>query len=134
MGRRLIVDTNILIELERNPQQLPAGLHPDDELAVSAVTRAELLTGVELARSTHVQLRRRAKVERILAGVETLDYTGTTAEHHALLLAHTRETGTSRVAHDLIIAAHARESGRPVLSKDSAARFGSLPGVHVVEA
>ena len=71
-------------------------------------------------------------MERLLGGVEVLDYTSNTAEQHALLLAHTRQTGLPRGAHDLIIAAHARESGRLVLSNDSAARFGSLPGVHVV--
>ena len=61
--------------------------------------------------------------------VDVLDYTDTTAAHHARLIAHVRRTGTPRGAHDLIIAAHAAETGRIVISLDAAARFGDLPAV-----
>jgi predicted nucleic acid-binding protein len=64
-----------------------------------------------------------------------LDYTETTAVHHARLIAHVHRTGTPRGGvHDLIIAAHAVESGRSVLSLDAKARFGSLPGVTAIDA
>lgn len=132
MGRRLIVDTNVLIALERAPGQLPHGLQGDDELAIASITRAELLVGIHLASSPALRQSRARTIRRILALVETLDYTGTTAEHHAELLAHTRTTGAPRGAHDLIIAAHARESSRVVLTRDARARFDDLPGVWVV--
>lgn len=131
MARRLIVDTNILIELERDPLRIPEGLRGDDELAIAAVTRAELLVGVELAPSLEVAESRRRKVERILSTVETLDYTSATAVAHATLVSHTRRSGTPRGAHDLIIAAHAVETGRLIFTRDSRARFSDLPRVNV---
>ncbi len=47
MGRRLILDTNILIAYERGTIDR-SGLD-DDELAVASVTIAEYRTGIELA-------------------------------------------------------------------------------------
>lgn len=134
MGRRLIVDTNILIDIERTPGAPPEGLRDDDELAIAAVTAAELLVGVQLASSPELAAARRAKVERILTSVEVLDYTRITASLHSELLAHTRRMGTPRGAHDLIIAAHAREQGRELLTRDGAARFADLPGVRVASS
>lgn len=131
MGRRLIIDTSVLIALGRAGTRIPEGLRGDDEIAIAAVTRAELLVGVRLAPTEEVSESRRTKIQRMLANVEVLDYTSTTAEHHAALLAHTRETGTPRGAHDLIIAAHAREGSRVVLTRDAKARFIDLPGVWV---
>jgi len=64
--------------------------------------------------------------------VDVLDYTETTAEHHARLIAHVRKLGKPRGAHDLIIAAHAVETDRIILSGDAAARFADLPGVVAV--
>jgi tRNA(fMet)-specific endonuclease VapC len=45
--------------------------------------------------------------------VGVLDYTDTTAAHHARLIAYARRVGVPSGAHDLIIAAHAVETGRP---------------------
>jgi len=63
-----------------------------------------------------------------------LDYTDTTAAHHARLIAHARRTGTPRGAHDLIIAAHAAQTGRAILSREAKARFADLPTVIAIEA
>lgn len=125
------MDTNVLIEIERNPARPPLGLRGDDELAIASVTMAELLVGVELAATPELAEARRTKVDRILASVEVLDYTPATAALHAELLAHTRRTGTPRGSHDVIIAAHVRETGRQVASRDAAARFADLPGVRI---
>lgn len=65
----------------------------------------------------------------ILDTTALIDYERGTAIHHARLLAHTRRAGLPRGAHDLIIAAHAAQSERILLSPDTAARFGDLPGV-----
>jgi tRNA(fMet)-specific endonuclease VapC len=65
--------------------------------------------------------------------IDVVDYTESTAAHHARLIAHVRTIGKPRGAHDLIVAAHAVETDRVVLSRDAAARFGDLPGVVAVQ-
>jgi len=70
----------------------------------------------------------------ITSVIDVLDYTATTAAHHARLIASVRRTGTPRSAHDLIIAAHAVETGRTVVSRNAKARFTDLLGVFAVEA
>lgn len=128
MGRRLIVDTNVLVAIERG-KDADLGLRDDDELAIAAVSRAELRVGVLLAADEATAQVRQRVVDALLDVVVVLDYTAATADQHAHLLARTRRAGAPRGAHDLIIAAHAAETGRAVLSRDVAARFGDLPGV-----
>lgn len=127
MGRRLILDTNLLIDYERGT--VDQGAIDDDELAIASITIAEYRIGIEFARSPQQVTHRESALEAIIDAVEVLDYTEATAAHHARLIAHARRSGTPRGAHDLIIAAHAAQTGRIVLSRDAAARFGDLPGV-----
>ena len=127
MGRRLILDTNILIAYERGT--IDRGALDEDELAVAAVTIAKYRVGIELADTVARAADRARALAAITASVDVLEYTETTASHQARLIAHTRRSGTPRGAHDLIIAAHASETGRTVLTRDAAARFGNLPGV-----
>ncbi|MCL2463705.1 MAG: type II toxin-antitoxin system VapC family toxin, partial [Micrococcales bacterium] len=65
MGRRLILDTNILIRRERGLVG-PFG-SADDDLAMAAVTLAELERGLHTATDPHVIARRRAYIERLPA-------------------------------------------------------------------
>lgn len=127
MGRHLILDTNFLIDFERGAVDRTS--LDDDTLAIAAISAAEFRQGIELA-DTPERSRNRLLVWEAIAGAITiLDYTPATAVHHAKLLAHTQRTGHKRGAHDLIIASHAAETGRQVLSRDTQARFGDLPGV-----
>ncbi|MGI5230979.1 PIN domain-containing protein [Actinoallomurus sp. CA-142502] len=132
MGRSLILDTNILIAYERGT--IDRAALDDDELAVSAVTIAEYRVGIELADTAARAAERSRALAAITSVVEVLDYTETTAIHHARLIAHARRVGTPRGAHDLIIAAHAAETGRPILGRDVEARFADLPTVIAIEA
>ncbi|WP_110589152.1 PIN domain-containing protein [Microbacterium suaedae] len=132
MGRRLIVDTNVLIAIERGVSDVYEPLRDDDEIAIAAVTRAELMLGVELAPDEATARRREKRVTAILDGVDVLDYTARTSDHHAILLAHVRQSGRPRGAHDLVIASHAVETGRALFSADVKARFGDLPGVRTL--
>lgn len=132
MGRRLILDTNVLIAYERGTIDR-SGLDAD-ELAVAAITIAEYRVGIELADTAARAAARSRALAAIRSAVEVLDYTEATAARHAGLIAHTRQTGTPRSAHDVIIAAHAAETGRIILSHDAKARFSDLPGVTAVEA
>lgn len=127
MGRRLILDTNLLIDYERG--RLDQRSFDDDELAIASITVAEYRIGIEFAQTAQQVTHRESALEAIIDAVEVLDYTEATVAHHARLIAHARRSGRPRGAHDLIIAAHAAQTGRIVLSRDAAARFGGLPGV-----
>lgn len=132
MGRRLILDTNVLIAYERGTVDRTA--LDADELAVAAVTIAEYRVGIELAGTAARAAHRSRALAAITSVVDVLDYTEATAAHHATLIAHARRTGTARGAHDLLIAAHAAETGRTVVSLDAKARFADLPGVLATDA
>lgn len=131
MGRRLILDTNILIAYER--ETIDRAALDADELAVAAVTIAEYRVGIELADTPARAADRARALVAISSAVEVLDYTETTAAYHARLIAHVRRAGTPRGAHDLIIAAHAAQSDRTILTFDAKARFADLPGVSASE-
>lgn len=127
MGRRLILDTGVLIAYERGT--LARRAFDADDLAIAAITVAEYRTGIELADSAERAAQRSRALDAIVDAVEVLDYTTATAAHHARLIAHAHRAGRARGAHDLVIAAHAAQTGRVLVSTDAAARFGDLPGV-----
>lgn len=101
----------------------------EDDVAIAAVTVAELLVGVELADRRHRKAREQF-VTRILATIPSEPYDLDVARAHARLLAHVRNSGRSRGAHDLIIAATAIARGRTVATTD-APGFDDLPGIAV---
>lgn len=124
---RLILDTGVLVVLERG-QEIPADVLPDDaDIVIAAITASELLVGVELADNRR-RATRRATVDAIVDAFDVLPFDLETARHHAVLLAHARRSGRPRGAHDLQIAATARATGRILLTTDRSA-FDSLPGV-----
>jgi predicted nucleic acid-binding protein len=131
VGRRLILDTNVLIAYERSTMDRSS--LDDDELAIASVTVAEYRVGIELADTTDRAAERARALASITSAVDVLDYTQATAAHHGRLLAYVRRSGTPRGAHDLIIAAHAAQTGRTILSRDARARFGDLPEVDAAE-
>ena len=132
MGRRLILDTNVLIAYERGTTDRSS--LDDDELAIASKSVAEYRVGIEMAGTAERAADRARALAAITAAVDVLDYTQVTAAHHGRLLAHVRRSGTARGAHDLIIAAHAAETGRIIVSRDAKARFGELPGVSALDA
>ena len=132
MGRRLILDSNILIAYERGTMDRSS--LDDDELAIASVTVAEYRVGIELADTASRAAERARALVAITSAVDVLDYTQATAAHHGRLLAHVAGSASPRGPHDLIIAAHAAETGRMILSRDAKARFGDLPGVSAIDA
>lgn len=132
MGRRLILDTNVLIAYERGT--IDRSALDADELAVAAITIAEYRVGIELADTVERAATRARALAVITSVVDVLDYTDATAAHHARLIAQVRRAGSPRGAHDLIIAAHAAETGRTVVTRDLKARFAGLPGVLAIDA
>ena len=124
----LLLDTTFLIDIERDDHDLDAWIDDDDDdVAMAAVTVAELQVGVELASRQHRE-RRANFVQAIIEVVPVLPYGIDTALVHAELLADTRRTRRPRGAHDLIIAATAKSAGRAVVSADPSG-FEDLPGV-----
>lgn len=118
-----------MIDAERGDDSLARAIDDGDDVAIAAITVAELRVGIQMAKG-----RRREKRERFVAAV--LDavsievYDLDVAEAHAALLAHVRRTGKPRGAHDLIIAATARAQERQVVSLDRGG-FAELPGVYL---
>jgi tRNA(fMet)-specific endonuclease VapC len=131
LARRLILDTAVLITAERGSTPLVDLLEDDDDVAIAAITAAELLVGVELADATHRKARE-AFVGDVLGAIPVEEYDLEVARAHARLLAHVRRTGKPRGAHDLIIAATATATGRTVVSSD-AEGFHQAPDVAVLD-
>jgi len=131
VSRRLILDTGILIAVERGTLTIDRAIREDDDVAIAAITVAELMVGVELADERHRQ-RRQDLVDDLLSAMPMEPYGQNTARAHARLLAHVRRAGKPRGAHDLIIAATAVATGRSVLTSDAAAAWTELPEVTAV--
>jgi tRNA(fMet)-specific endonuclease VapC len=122
---RLILDTTLLVSSERRGSGL--AIADDDDVAIAALTLAELRVGVLLA-SGKRRTARAAYVDRIEQTLHVEDYTADVAKAHADLLAATRRSGRPRGAHDLIIAATAISSRRTLITSD-ARGFVDLPGL-----
>lgn len=126
---RLILDTTVLIDAERHDEKLESLIEDEDDVAIAAVTVAELLVGVELADARR-RPARTLYVADVVATISVESYDVGVARVHARLLAHARRTGRPRGAHDLIIAATALERNRTLVSADTDA-FADLPGLSV---
>jgi len=131
VGRRLILDTNVIIAYERGT--IDRAALDADELAIAAISVAEYRVGIELADTAARAADRARALAAITSAVDVLEYTEATAASHAKLIAHARRAGAPRGAHDLIIAAHALQTERIVVTFDAKARFGDLPGVKAIE-
>ena len=123
------MDTTILIASERGDWNLDDVIQDDDDVAIAAITVAELLVGVELADSRH-RRRRSAFVEAVLETFQVEEYDLRVARVHARLLGHVKTAGRPRGAHDIIIAATSTSSGRVVITADPNG-FDGLPEVVV---
>jgi tRNA(fMet)-specific endonuclease VapC len=125
----LLLDTTFLVDAERAGDDLDDLIADADDVAVAAITIAELGVGVELA-TRATRPGREQFVDTVITSIPVIDYDLNVAEVHAKLLAAVRRRGRPRGAHDLIIAATARATGRVVLTADAAA-FSDLPDVAV---
>ena len=123
---RILLDTTFLIDAER-AAGLEEAIDDEDDVAIAAVTVAELRVGALLAEGRHRTMRSEF-VDDVAATIPVLDYTLDVADAHAELLVAVRRQGKPRGAHDLIIAATAKASDRVVVSADARA-FADLPGV-----
>jgi tRNA(fMet)-specific endonuclease VapC len=123
----LLLDISVLIDAERSKEEIARTVGDDDDVAIAAITAAELLAGVHLAAGRQKTARQRF-AEQAMASIPVIPYDLRVAAAHAGLLAAVRRAGRPRGAHDLIIAATAVASQRIVVTADPAA-FADLPGV-----
>ncbi len=125
-----LLDTTFLIDAERGGVDLDDAIDDDDDVAIAAITVAELLVGVKFASGSRRNARQ-THVNEIIESLPIIAYDRDVAVEHADLLAAVREQGRPRGAHDLLIAATARSTGRTVVTADLEA-FADLPGVATV--
>jgi tRNA(fMet)-specific endonuclease VapC len=128
VARRLILDSGALIAAERGKASVDKVIGDADDVAIAAITVAELLVGVELADDAR-RPDRQAFVDEVLALIPVEEYTTDVARVHARLLAYVRREGKTRGAYDLLIAATAATTARTIVTMDSSAAFDDLPGV-----
>lgn len=133
MTLAVIIDSNILIAIER--QQLKAAdvFAADFEPILPAIVYAEVLTGIEKDSNL-----KRAKINRqLLEDFKNICNFSDFGEAEARALAQLRgemnSIGQKRGKYDLMIAATARTHNAEILSHDRAVRFADIPGIRVRE-
>jgi tRNA(fMet)-specific endonuclease VapC len=84
------LDTTFPVDVERRAGDLDPVMADDDDLAIAAVTVAELLAGVALA-GARQRPARQALVDDVLEAMSVLAYDAEMADVHAALLVTTRQ-------------------------------------------
>ncbi len=95
MAGRLILDTGVVIAAERRQFDLRTVIGNADP-AISVITAAELLVGVERVSPAHRDVMA-VNVEGLLAAMSIELFTVDVARMHAHLYAYTRRIGRQRV-------------------------------------
>lgn len=115
---RGLVDTSVVIDLERiDPSSLPA------ELAVSAVTLAELAAGPHATDDPAERARRQDRLQRAEATFEPMPVDAGVARAYGRVyaaVAAAGRKGRGRRALDLLIAATALAAGLPLYTRNAA--------------
>ena len=128
---RGLVDTSVLIDLERVSQEaLP------DELAISAVTLAELAAGPHATDDRDERARRQDRLQRAEATFDPLPVDAAVARAYGRVFAAVASRGRSahrRRAFDLLIAATALAAELPLYTRDPADFAGLERLVEIVE-
>jgi len=127
MARRVILDTGVLIAIERGKLDVRAALGADDA-CIAAITAMELLVGIERAGEQQKAVRA-AHVEALLSSLPVEPYNLDVARVHAHLAVEAMAKGRPRSAYDMMIAATAAATDRILLTTDAKAGFDQLTGV-----
>jgi len=115
-ARRGVIDTSVVIGLEQvAPKELPA------ELAISAVTLAELAAGPHATTDTQERARRQERLQRAEASFDPLPVDASVARAYGRIYAAVAAAGRkARGARslDLLIAATALAAGVPLYTRN----------------
>jgi tRNA(fMet)-specific endonuclease VapC len=98
---------------------------PVRDVCISAITRSELMFGVEVSPRRE---RDQAALDTYLRYVEVLDYPGDAALHYAQIRAGLKLRGIMIGSNDLLIAAHA-SCLQLTLVTNNIREFGRIPGL-----
>jgi hypothetical protein len=129
---RGVLDTSVVIDLdELDPSQLPV------EVAVSAVTMAELAAGPHATKDPEARGRRQDRLQRAEAAFDPLPFDGDAARAYGRIFAAVAAAGRKARgarAVDLLIAATALAAGLPLYTRngDDFSGLEGLVDIHVV--
>lgn len=126
-----LIDTSVLIPVERRELDLRQVVDVDEPLAMAAVTASELLQGVHAASDAVRRSRMERSVELMIATVRVVAFTLPIARLHAQLAAELEARGTRIGAHDLMIAATAVWLDYRIATRDLRS-FPKIRGLDVV--
>jgi len=98
---------------------------PVKDICISAITKAELLLGVELSPR---RAKDQAAVEAFLRYAVVLDFPGEAALDYAQIRAELKRRGQLIGSNDMLIAAHARCLGL-ILVTNNTDEFSHVPGL-----
>jgi tRNA(fMet)-specific endonuclease VapC len=127
---KYLLDTDTCINILRGkPAYIAKAQHvtPDD-LAVSSITRYELLYGA-LSCESKRRLNERNKVERFLDAVHEIPFSREMAEHAAEIRHELEEKGSGIGPMDILIAATARATKLAVIT-DNLREFSRVQKLH----
>lgn len=123
---RGLLDTSVVIDWH-DPDVIAA---LPDEVAISAITTAELAAGPHLASSAAEAARRQARLQEVESKLEPLRFDGMTARSYGLVAAAVANQGrgSRRRFADLLIAATAHANGLDLYTRNGD-DFAGLAGL-----
>lgn len=133
----LILDSSVIIAAERKRQTVEELLtfvgqtFGEVEIAISAVTLAELVHGVVRANTPDIRESRRAFIDELKKHVPVHPITESTAEIAGQLSGEQAAKGIALPADDLLIGASAIEQGYAVATLNTR-HFQKIPGLEVL--
>lgn len=133
----LILDSSIIIAAERKRQTIEELLTSigqtfgDVEIAIPAVTLAELVHGVARANTLEIRTSRRTFIDELKKHVPVHPITDSTAEIAGQISGEQAARGITLPADDLLIGASAIEQGYAVATLNTR-HFQAIPGLQVL--
>jgi tRNA(fMet)-specific endonuclease VapC len=126
-GNKLLLDTNIIIELFKGDLQIPALLDKQENVYVPAIVLGELYLGAY--RSANVQ-KKLLEIKNFLPRCIVLDTNNTTAENYGIIKTALLNKGKPIPENDIWIAATAVQYQLPLYTNDG--HFEEVEGISVV--
>ena len=125
-----LLDTDTCIELLRGNDEVvrAAAGHSPADFAISAITRYELLYGVERCPPAW-RKKEGAKIKLLMEQLRVLPFTGGTAAHAAIIRARLESAGHPIGPMDVLIAATALENGLKLVTHNLT-EFKRVSGLH----